>query len=406
MIKDGDSAIEESPPNTAPPFSVPPATATTMTTTLWTPTTNDEEQSLEDVGEGVENCVSLEKEKAANTQPSIKILGIVSEMVKRTNTTQNRSNPSQHAKVARPCLIKLHATAIQDNARPTRRQDSKDKKKVTDAEVLNYWNEHFTSTVCCATLGKTSRKPAIQNGREDVSSRSSNTKKTYLLFLQNTPTAASDEYAKPCEYTFDDKSPYDFVNLNEALKTVGTSAYIGAIQYISNDVGLPHLPLWCADHIKNRLTAPLPPLILATEARHASWINSAVRKQNSWNTAFESKHRLQPYQTWRLSSIKLPHAYPNSLSLLSLFRDMKASSPSDNEPEHLYVAFLWGTATIFAPLSIEDLKAAGTVFEVVVKESMVTGSAIGVFPFDSRGKYPSYSKGESRNMAGLTAVLL
>lgn len=79
--------------------------------------------------------------------------------------------------------------------------------------------------------------------------------------------------------------------------------------------------------------------------------------------------------------------------------------------EHLYVAFLSGAATIFAPLDKkgdnyfveipEDLKAVGTVFVVVFKggenigearlddENTVAGPAIAVFPFDSQGRYPS-----------------
>ena len=35
-----------------------------------------------------------------------------------------------------------------------------------------------------------------------------------------------------------DNSPEEFIDLSEALETAGTSAYTGAIQYISNDVGL------------------------------------------------------------------------------------------------------------------------------------------------------------------------
>ena len=82
--------------------------------------------------------------------------------------------------------------------------------------------------------------------------------------------------------------------------------------------------------------------------------------------------------------------------------------------EHLYVAFLTGAATIFAPLDKrennyyveipEDLKSAGTVFVVIFKggddigevrlddETTVAGPAIAVFPFDSRGKYPGSDK--------------
>ncbi|KAF8804845.1 hypothetical protein BYT27DRAFT_7258755 [Phlegmacium glaucopus] len=52
-----------------------------------------------------------------------------------------------------------------------------------------------------------------------------------IFVLESALTAAGTEYVKPCEYTFDDKSPYDFVDLSEALETVGTSVYTGAIQW-------------------------------------------------------------------------------------------------------------------------------------------------------------------------------
>ena len=41
-----------------------------------------------------------------------------------------------------------------------------------------------------------------------------------------------------------DNSPREFIDLSEALETVGTSAYAGAIQYLSNDVGLPYVLLY------------------------------------------------------------------------------------------------------------------------------------------------------------------
>jgi len=100
-------------------------------------------------------------------------------------------------------------------------------------------------------------------------------------------------------------------------------------------------------------------------------------------------------------------------------------SPAENEldeQDHLYVAFLSGAATIFAPLDKKegdyvveipnDLKAAGTVFVVVFKggetigearlddENTVAGPAIAVFPFDSRGEYPFHLKGGEKKKHG------
>lgn len=84
------------------------------------------------------------------------------------------------------------------------------------------------------------------------------------------------------------------------------------------------------------------------------------------------------------------------------------------------MAFLSGAATIFAPLNKkennysveipEGLRATGTVFVVVFKggdnigeavlndENTIAGPAIAVFPFDSRGKYPSKNIKENKKL--------
>ena len=109
--------------------------------------------------------------------------------------------------------------------------------------------------------------------------------KTHVQFLESALTAAGAEYVKPCEYALcvfstcfffvfrslmlpssfssTDNSPREFIDLSEALEIVGTSAYTGAIQYISNDVShfVSSFKVY-TDTFTNRVTPLLLPLSL------------------------------------------------------------------------------------------------------------------------------------------------
>jgi len=84
-------------------------------------------------------------------------------------------------------------------------------------------------------------------------------------------------------------TPLDFVAIAAALETVGTSAYSGAAPLIDNPVRGLHKAISKTYYnlvaLQDFVAAGA--VILATEARHSAWIQSAVRKQNPWSGAFE-----------------------------------------------------------------------------------------------------------------------
>jgi hypothetical protein len=120
----------------------------------------------------------------------------------------------------------------------------------------SYLNQHFTSTVYRATPGEAGYSVWVRGRFEQIYEH----EKTHV---QSALTAAGIEYATmSCAFFFltssfvvssVDNSPREFIDSSEALETVGTSGYAGAIQYPSN---------------KADLTAAAS--ILATEACHAS----------------------------------------------------------------------------------------------------------------------------------------
>ncbi|KDR66313.1 hypothetical protein GALMADRAFT_81121 [Galerina marginata CBS 339.88] len=241
--------------------------------------------------------------------------------------------------------------------------------------------------------------------------------KTRLDFLQSAVTSSGRDHVAPSDYQFSDNDVHAFIDLSEAITTIVAGSYVGGLHYFSN-----------------REYVTVGASILSVESRQASWINSAVRKQHPWNTAFETP--LSPNQVLTLLTSffdfdKMPaqnrallpanlRPYPRLWLAPRLVPGQEAEisfqNPNVQKNERLYAAFLFGFETIFAPITEredttiqgadaghdnrkyfvqipKDLDVKGTVFVVVLKgtgnisevrlddQSTVAGPAIAMFSF-------------------------
>ncbi|KAF5324076.1 hypothetical protein D9619_011220 [Psilocybe cf. subviscida] len=257
--------------------------------------------------------------------------------------------------------------------------------------------------------------------------------KAHKEFLASAIAGSGAQPVLPCRYEFNDANVHDFVAISAALTTIASSSYVGSLQCFNN-----------------RAYITTSASILSVESRQTSWINGAVRKINPWNTAFETPLTPNEVVTLFLSFMdfdtcpqenrdRLPpnfRPYPVLTLAPRLVPGEEAEIsfpyPGGLGPdEHLYLAFLVGIETIFAPVEERrhtkrgdtnvntnnfganknndntrrffvqlprDLSATGTVYFTLVRgpddirairlddHSIVAGPAIAEFPFDSSYK--------------------
>lgn len=157
---------------------------------------------------------------------------------------------------------------------------------INDNDVLNFalTLEHLENAFYTEGLAKYDQQAFVNAGLPsfararfaEVAAHES----THVAFLTK---VLGDKATKPCTYSFPYNDPKSFTALSQALEGTGVSAYSGAAKLIQN---------------KDYLTAAA--VVLSTEARHASWIASAVNKHAGWSGAFDVP--LAPNQIFTLAS--------------------------------------------------------------------------------------------------------
>ncbi|KAF7357946.1 Protein rds1 [Mycena venus] len=278
-------------------------------------------------------------------------------------------------------------------ALPTRRG-------VSDTQVLNFalTLEHLESAFYQQGLSKFPQSAFVAAGYPDwVYERFQQIRDhedTHETFISTALTTAGTQAVAPCEYNFPFTDVHSFIDLSAVLETVGTAAYTGGAQLISN---------------KDYVTVAAS--ILSVEARHTAWINSAVKRNNAWDTAFQTA--LTPNQIYSLGTAFIKSCPASNTALLPALTSYPALTVTDARPgktaivaftapkasTQLFAAFISGVgAPVFAP--IEDGNKVvipsdlyGFVFCVITKDggvvddsTTVAGPAILNFAYDSRGQ--------------------
>jgi len=229
--------------------------------------------------------------------------------------------------------------------------------------------------------------PFVRGRFEQIASHEA----THVKFLESVigPSAT-----KPCTYNFPVHDPKSFAALSATFEGVGTSAYLGAAQFL---------------HDKNYLEAAGS--ILSTEARQNAWVNSVANQAYPWSAAFDVP--LTFNEAYSLAAgfiVSCPPSNPqligHALPKLSLSSQTPGSKPyltfaNPHGSQQLYLALLQSyVQTVFLPIDLSDYSVRlpktgelhGTIYSVVTTKSsgdvededIVAGVVILTYP------YPSY----------------
>ncbi|KAK7043167.1 hypothetical protein VNI00_008521 [Paramarasmius palmivorus] len=211
-----------------------------------------------------------------------------------------------------------------------------------------------------------------------------------------------------CTYNFPYSDPKGFVALSAILETVGSSAYSGAAQFITDKASFFLYNLHCRRAYPRYQTyLTVAATILSVEARHSSWVESSVQLANPWSGPFEVA--LTPNQVFTLAMgfiAACPSGNPalpaKANPTLALSKDAKPGASTaltyDGPSSDVFLVFLTSDGPVSTTINggkmamIPDgLK--GTLFAFVSKtkdkaddENVVAGPALIMWPYNPDGQ--------------------
>jgi len=171
-------------------------------------------------------------------------------------------------------LASVMGASAMPGALKAKRQDMMGMSNVTDTQVLQYalTLENLENKFYADALDQFSAEDFSKAGYPDwVRGRMSQIASHESSHVELLAGALGDSAVQPCEYKFPYTDVNSFLGLAHLIENVGTSAYLGAAQYITD---------------KTYLT--IAGSILTVEARHQGWQSSAVLKAQPWQGPYDT----------------------------------------------------------------------------------------------------------------------
>ncbi|EJT99000.1 hypothetical protein DACRYDRAFT_24100 [Dacryopinax primogenitus] len=275
---------------------------------------------------------------------------------------------------------------------PTRRQSNIDNTMLNFALTLEYLENRFYADGLSQfddTAFTSAGFPDWVRGRITQIAAHEASHVSYLRSILGSAATAE------CVYSFPYTDPSSFVALASALEGIGVAAYTGSTQLLTE---------------KSVIMAASS--ILAVEARHQGWIESAVEHGPGWNTGFETPLDVDQVYTLAASFItSCPSSNPALPVTAFPALSIQQASISAGDTVTLqfntsiagpyFAAFFTGLSTIFVSIQHDNSVAVpsgllGTVFMLVTTSSSsvtdgntVAGPTVLNFPFLSSVVVPS-----------------